>query len=75
MFNSESGDARGTKLGVLTTHFKSTKKIALDFFHVMRFNNIHDCAKETRHQAIDYSFLCIYRYIAQLNMQSRELVS
>ena len=34
------------------------------FFSVMRFNNLHDCAKETRHQAIDYSFMLMYRYIA-----------
>ena len=27
-------------------------------------NNMHDCAKETRHQAIDYSFMRMYRYIA-----------
>jgi len=30
----------------------------------MCFINVHDCAKETRHQAIDYSFMLMYSYIA-----------
>ena len=37
----------------------------------MRFNNIHDCAKVSRRQAIDYSCMRMYCCIAQLNMQPR----
>ena len=30
------------------------------FVSVMRFDNVHDCAKVTRHQAIDYSCVRMY---------------
>ena len=38
------------------------------FFNVMRFNNVqnvHDCAKVTRHQAIDYSFMLMYSFTSK----------